>query len=841
MVLRLGGCCAKRGLVQESAEACACAILCALAALPFSANAISSAEHDRMIERARNGESATVVRDMQIALLAEPANTRLRRDAVVVANWAEEHETAVREYERLGPGQPMYVVSVAALSYRRLERWKPAIEAYQRVVRAEPKNYDAQAGLVHSTIGDGQLDNASALLEAFLPVSLRERKQKQYLPLIEALAMLRERQERWSEALAAWQDVLAVNPEFAAAKSAIVFVASRLGAASIANDRARSIGPPRIQPDAQLRLGQDRTAFQMRHGDVQLSLDTGQARFGWTDRALASNDADRKAAPEDSSYANNAMFDRLIALRDRVRMDDVLALYEEIKTRKLKTPPYSLAAVADAYLYNKKPFDARDHYIRALDAVVQAGGKPVEEWQFALIYAYLECEQWQAASDLLDQLLAKLKPFRFEKSPLQRDNPEYARARVMRALLDLYGDRLVPSKAWLDEFLKLAPHNLSARAALGSWYSANNMPNHANETFLRIKAEDGDYLTGRLGLAESNLSLSRWREARAATQAIVAEYPENRGAQRLDDILRTHDAPSLRMTTQMTWPVNDGPRGALATRPSRADRDWKIDAYAYSMPIAEDYRLFAHAFVSAAEFPNLQGRRERYGLGVEREVESLALAAELHADRRPGNTQGLSLSMSYLPSDAWRARMSVDTNTTDIALRASLAGIRARQYSISVDRRYPYFRNLNLGLNYARYSDGNERSAISGTWHERWISQPRHKLDMDFSLYASQNTLLGVPYFNPSRDASVDGTFIGEWLTWRNYERSFKQRLIGTAGAYWQEGYGTLPVLAIKYEHEWERQREWVIRYGLGWTRRPYDGVQEQRAQIYLDLDWKLK
>ncbi len=815
-------------------------VLACLVALLGTASALSTRDHDQLIARARSGDSAAVLREMQVALQSQTNNVRLRRDAAVVANWAEDHETAVREYERLGPGQPIYVVAVAALSYRRLERWKPAIAAFQQVVRAEPKNIDAQAGLVLSTMGDGQLDAASALLDVFLPVSPRERRQKQFLPLLEALAMLRERQERWSEALGAWQDVLVVDPNFTAAKSAIVFVSSRLGAATLANERAKLLGAPTIQDDAQLRLSQDQTAHQMRHGDVQLALDTGQKRFEWTDRALAANEADRKAAPPSSAREHNAMFDRLIALRDRVRMDEAITLYEEIKRRNLKVPAYSLAAVADAYLYNKKAFEARDHYLMALDAVKQGGGKTVDEWEFSLIYAYLECEQWQAASDLLDEMLVRIKPFRSYKTPLQADNPGFARARVMRALLDMYGDRLVPAKAWLDEFMKDAPHNLSVRAALASWYASNSMPNHANEEFLRIKAEDPAYLTARIGLAETDLSLARWRKAREATNAIAAEYPENRGAQRLSDILRTRDAPSIRITSQTTWAVNE-PEDSVQLRPSRTNRDWKIDAYAYSMPLAEDFRLFAHGFVSAAEFQNFRGRRERYGFGVEREVETLALGFEAHADRRPGNKAGVAASATYFPNDEWRVRGSIDTNTTDIALRASLADIQAKQFSLSVDRRYPYFRNLNLGVNHYRYTDGNERNAVSGVWHERWISQPRHKLDMDLSLYASRNTLENRPYFNPKADASVDTTFIGEWLTWRDYEKSLKQRLVGTAGAYWQKEVGTGPVFAIKYEHEWEKQRHWVVRYGLGWTRRPYDGVQEERAQLYLDIDWKLK
>jgi biofilm PGA synthesis protein PgaA len=812
----------------------------ALTVVASSAHALSTAEHDRLIERARGGDSAAVLREMQSALQAEPGNVRLRRDIVVIANWAEDHESAVREYEKLAPGQPSYVVAVVALSYRRLERWKPAIDAYQSVVRAEPKNIDAQAGLVLSTTGDGQHDAASALLDAFLPASPRERKQTQFVPLIEALAMLREKQQRWAEALGAWQDLLAVDPNFTAAKAAIVFASSRLGAASLANAAAKTIGAPAIKPDAQLRLSQDKTAHEMRHGDVQLALDIGQERFEWTDRALASNDADRKAAPPSSEREHNAMFDRLIALRDRVRMDDAIALYEEIKQRNLAVPAYSLAAVADAYLYNKKAVEARDLYLQALDAVKQRGGKPVEEWHFSLIYAYLECEQWQAASDLLDSLLATTQSFRFEKSPLQRDNPDFARARIMRALLDMYGDRLAPAKVAIDEFMQLAPHNLSIRGALASWYASNGMTRHANEEFLRIKAEDASYLTGRIGLAETNLSLARWREARKATEAIVAEYPENRGAQRLQDILRTRDAPSIDVTTQTTWAVNDK-KEAADLRPSRADRDWKIDAYLRSMPIFEDYRLFGHGFVSAAEFPSFTGRRERYGFGVEREVENLSLSIEAHADRRPGHEKGVSFGAAYAPNDEWRLRGFIDTNTTDIALRASLADIRAKQFSLSLDRRFPLLRNVNLAANYYRFTDGNERSALSAVWHERLIGEPRRKLDMDVSLYGSRNTLPDAPYFNPSADASVDATLTGEWLTWRDYHKSFKQRLFATAGAYWQRGYGSKPVTALKYEHEWERQRKWVIRYGIGWTRRPYDGVQEQRAQLYFDLGWKLK
>ena len=106
---------------------------------------------------------------------------------------------------------------------------------------------------------------------------------------------------------------------------------------------------------------------------------------------------------------------------------------------------------------------------------------------------------------------------------------------------------------------------------------------------------------------------------------------------------------------------------------------------------------------------------------------------------------------------------------------------------------------------------------------------------------ASHNTLdTGASYFNPKNDHSLWLTAAVENLTWRNYERSFRQRLALTGGRYWQEYYRT----GLDRGHR--------IRPPLG-TRarplpalrhraqlfRPYDGTREARTFANMNVLWR--
>lgn len=796
---------------------------------------------DRWVTTAKAGRAIEALAALRAMVAANPNSLRAAQDRVVVATWAEAHEEALSGYALLRGVIPAYVSAAAALSARRLGRYEQAEQLYSAVLAAEPNQREAQAGVVLSRLGAEasgsdsaatRAEQAAGLALGWLPAERSARATREWVPLLEALAIVRERQQRYTEALTAWQTLLQAAPDSAVARRAMLLVASRLGAASVAESMVRSIGSG-LDDTARLRIRQDGTATMIRWGEAQLDVEPAAARYGWTDRALTSNATDRTLAPAASALERNAAFDRIIALRDRVLMQDAIALYRTLVDAKVVLPAYVIAAAADAYLYERQPAIARDLYRLAITLDERVTGIARQEWQFSLVWALLEGEQWQESHALVAQLWSKARTDTKLASPESADFAQFTRASVVQALARLYADELRPAHTLLSDLRDLAPHNLSIRAAYAAWLQANGMRFEANELLRQALAEDPAYLTARIALADSEVGLSRFASARERVAALAQEYPEHRAVQRSQDTLAMHDAPQLKLSATLGTPRGDRDSG----------REWRLDATAYSAPIYENYRVFAHLFDATASIPGGgTSQRSRAGIGAEMRREGLDMSLELHGDMRPRNERvGVALQLSLWPSDLWRVRAGVDSNTLDIPLRATQTGIFARKLALEVSTRFAYLSAASLGMEAYRFSDGNNRINLAAAWRQRLVEGPVYRLDGDIGAYASSNSRTDASYFSPRRDASIEASLANEWRTWRFYESSFTQRLAISAGEYWQHGYGGLPTLAVRYEHEWERQRNYVLRYGVSWARRPYDGKQESRTQGYVDIDWRLR
>src|SRR5690606_8878553 len=123
-------------------------------------------------------------------------------------------------------------------------------------------------------------------------------------------------------------------------------------------------------------------------GQVRQSHDSTYVRFDATDLALLRN------ATVNQLYGSHADTDadRLVALRDRQRMRDAVALYESLTAAETPVPSYARVAAADAYLYLEQPEVARDLYLGAL-AEVGTEARGIIDWKVALMYAYGEIGQ----------------------------------------------------------------------------------------------------------------------------------------------------------------------------------------------------------------------------------------------------------------------------------------------------------------------------------------------------------------------------------------------------------------------------------------------------------------
>jgi hypothetical protein len=262
-----------------------------------------------------------------------------------------------------------------------------------------------------------------------------------------------------------------------------------------------------------------------------------------------------------------------------------------------------------------------------------------------------------------------------------------------------------------------------------------------------------------------------------------------------------------------------------------------MDAKLYSSPFDYNYRVFGHLFSAQAKFDTGTGRRERAGVGLEYRSPLVTATGELSQGIADSKTAG-TVTLALTPSDYWSFVGGYETSSNQTPLQATLAGIDAKRASVGAIWRANESRSAAIGFENMDFSDGNQRNATSARWTERVIAGPVYKLEITGGLYTSNNSQDNRPYFNPSRDFSPTLEFANEWLQWRRYTRAFRHRLVATVGDYQQQSFGTSPLYNLRYEQEWDADDRLTVRYGVGHSQQPYDGVQTSRNYGYFYLDW---
>ena len=109
-----------------------------------------------------------------------------------------------------------------------------------------------------------------------------------------------------------------------------------------------------------------------------------------------------------------------------------------------------------------------------------------------------------------------------------------------------------------------------------------------------------------------------------------------------------------------------------------------------------------------------------------------------------------------------------------------------------------------------------------------FVNQPKINVTAVADAYASRNTRLDAPYYNPARDLSATGGALVEHMMWRRYDMSLVQAVTVDAGLYAQRDYSNAWVGTVRYEHRWRVDPLTSFYYGVGLTRRVYDGVPER-------------
>jgi biofilm PGA synthesis protein PgaA len=322
----------------------------------------------------------------------------------------------------------------------------------------------------------------------------------------------------------------------------------------------------------------------------------------------------------------------------------------------------------------------------------------------------------------------------------------------------------------------------------------------------------------------------------------LAEYPEDKSVQDFSRKVSLYDSPHLKLETTIG-------RGAAA-----AGAESVLDAALYSSPLThtlgDSYRLFAHVSRSQGRIDlpgTLQAQnretvsRTRGGAGLNYRSRHLTAEAQVNRATNSAERTGAAVGLALTPSDAWVGRITVDTNVNDLPAAAFRANVTAKTLKLSLSWVKDESRKIGGDLGRLQFSDNNDRDEARLWWTERWLSGPVFKLDTTLALYGSRNSDLQTVYFNPRNDRQADLTVSGEWLSSRRYERWFKQRVALTGGRYRQDGFGSDTAADARYEHEWMRDKELSLRYGIGHSFHPYNGIRESRNYGYLNLNWNIQ
>jgi len=683
---------------------------------------------------------------------------------------------------------------------------------------------------IQALIDNGQLECAQKLLEQ----DLSRPYNTDSLPLLHARAYLYQHKRDFVSEAATYHDILRLAPNDRAALRGRVFAVLNMGAPHLSVTYAEQ--NPGLFSSAELRSLQQASAGRsIKWGGIESDAGIGPKRFETTDKALAQN-ADVLAlhvrdGAIDSSSGRLTEFDRIVGLCNRVRMAEAIALYEELKERHIQILPYTLAAVADAYLYQRQPKQARNLYLEALTLSRNDHEYPNREWQMNLFYAYIDANEFDAARELIDQLEKEIPPVLHKGLPgVEVDNEFYEQARANAACARLYADKLNESQALLEQTTLAAPYSLDARLAYGDLLQARDRPRAAQKQYASLLVDDPTNMHPVVGIAETALTLHDLNTAKMQLDTLIKNYPESFIVQQLQQQFHAYQQPILTMSSSIGQSSTGGS--------NKGSQDWLVDTMFHSATFNHNWRVFEHTFDAEAVFGDTTKTRHRIGIGADYRSPAWQISGELNQDMTGLGNVGASLSTSWLPSDQWQMFTGIESNSNDIPLQAGAAGITKQALNLGMFYNYQEFRNLSANLGYSWYSDSNRRIEAGTNWMERWWSGPLYKLETQLGIFASDNSLADAVYFNPRSDVSIDAQVINEWTLWRNYLRSFKNRLALGLGQYWQQDFGSKGIDIVRYEHEWNWGPYRALNYGIAYERHPYDGETDKHISASLNLAW---
>lgn len=781
------------------------------------------------VAAARAGDTAEGQRLLEAALATAPDDAGALADLVVVLSWAGQDRQALAHFTTLRD-PPAYAIAAAAVAARRSGQAARAVVLYRHAIAAGETGTETRLGLALAEAAQGDAVAARTTLaeaEAADPGNpriaqvaaeiARPPAPPSILPRIDALLDAGHP----FDALALLEPALRAAPHDAALRRREALALAAVGAPELALVR----GAGTLTPAEQRRIQGAANAFLVRWGGQVESATPNDpvARYARTDAAIAALDAAIAAweplGPEAAGAVRAARIDRLVALRDRGRMQEVITEAAVLDP----LPAYAREAVGDALLNRRRPEEAATEYRAALEADPGALNPSL-----GLFYALSEQRRWAEARAIADRLERDTPAFRAVRGP-EPPVAEWDRIEAVSAgiLWRMWGDDLAGAEAIAGPLAAAAPMNASLRALRGDIWRMRGWTDQAIEEYETALTNAPDALDLRVGLADALFDARRWREARASVETLVTQYPENTAVRRLARRLAIHDMRELEVV------VN----GGLNRSGSNPELD--VGARIWSAPIAEDWRVFGGALMRTGDTNVGHITTWRGTAGLEWRGVDAVITGGVSVDAQGVDRAGGFLRGVFRLSDQWSIEADAEITALDTPLAALASGIYADAAGAGIVWRASDLREAGASFRVMRFSDDNIRLIGFVRWQERVLNLPDWKLDLQPYAYATQNSEQGTPYYNPESDLETGVTALLTWFAWKRYERELRVRFIATTSGYWQQNYGWSPLIALRWENQHVLSDTFSIVYGAGWVSRDYDGQREDGLTVTGLLRWR--
>ncbi|OOS62640.1 poly-beta-1,6 N-acetyl-D-glucosamine export porin PgaA [Acinetobacter pittii] len=526
--------------------------------------------------------------------------------------------------------------------------------------------------------------------------------------------------------------------------------------------------------------------------------------------------------PSDSNYLR-FHYDYLYALDFRGRSRTVLDEFTKLNVPLEKLPAYVRHAIADSYLAERQPQQAE----LAFKTLLTEKNYSDMTVYTVLYYSYIEQEKYKQAEQLLNDVDRLIPTYKYSqaKGVDKSSHPDRDDYIALQGMHLAYANHLDKSEKHFQKQVDLAPANQGLINNLARVERWRDKPLQAKQTIDRLNGLTPVAKDTRINQMQNAQALGNIPEWRKSTESLLQYYPEDSGVVKSRKELDDRDRATISHST--TWGQSKAEKSDSVSGQNGL-KDREIETRINSPWIKDNYRLFAWHQDRYGEYRFGDVHDQRYGVGAEWQENRKALSAIL-SQSTDGGQAGVRLDWSQWLNDHWQYQLQYDSQA-NIPLQAIDAGEDGQAYRAALTWQKDESRQIGASYGLTDISDGNKQQEFSTFWRERLFDAPHHITYGTVRGFYGSNSQDETAYFSPSNHYSAELNLSHDWVTWREYERSFKQHFEAGVGLYKQADYSARPTYSLQYQHQWQLSRTWQLNYGVGWQYHPYDGHDEQHS-----------